>query len=76
MSQQAEFQYRKQNLLSQDLVHDKHVMYMTNDLLYPHPTNTPDFPVLKINPEKLVTLSQEDIGQAKETTKIENTKQR
>ena len=64
MSQEAEIQYRKQHLLSQVLavlVHDKHIMYMSHDLLYPNPTNTPDFLVLKINIEKLVALSQQGI---------------
>ncbi len=61
MSQEAEIQYRKQHLLSQLLVHDKHIMYMSHDLVYPNPTNTPDFLVLKINIEKLVALSQQGI---------------
>ena len=61
VSQEDEIQYRKQNLLTQALVHEKHVMYMTHDLLYPNPTNTPDFPVLKINPEELVVVSLKGI---------------
>jgi hypothetical protein len=61
VSQEAEIQYRKQHLLSQLLVHDKHIMYMSHDLVYPNPTNTPDFLVLKINIEKLVALSQQGI---------------
>ncbi len=43
MSQEAEIQYLKQHLLAQALVHHKHVMYMTHDLLDPDPTNTVDF---------------------------------
>jgi hypothetical protein len=60
VSQETKIQYRKQHLLKQVLVHDKHIMYMSHDLLYPNPTNTPDFLVLKINPEELVALSQQD----------------
>jgi hypothetical protein len=41
--QEAEIQYVKQHLLSQALVHHKHVMHMPHDLLDPNPTNTVDF---------------------------------
>jgi hypothetical protein len=41
--QEVEIQYLKQYLLTQALVHHKHVMHMSHDLLDPHPTNTVDF---------------------------------
>jgi hypothetical protein len=41
--QEAEIQYLKQHLLTQALVHHKHVMYIPHDLLDPDPTNTVDF---------------------------------
>jgi hypothetical protein len=41
--QEAEIQYLKQQLLTQALVHHKHVIHMPHDLLDPDPTNTVDF---------------------------------
>ena len=43
VSQEVEIQYLKQHLLEQALVHHKHVIHMTHDLLDPNPTNTVDF---------------------------------
>ena len=39
----GEIQYLKQHLLTQTLVHHKHVMHLTHDLLDPNPTITVDF---------------------------------
>ena len=64
VSQEAKIQYRKHHLLSQGLVYDKHVMYIPHDLLYPNPTNTPDFLVLKISPEDLVHLVRKALFQS------------
>ncbi len=41
--QEDEIQYLKQQLLTQALVHHKHVIHMPHDLLDPDPTNTVDF---------------------------------
>ena len=41
--QEAEIQYLKQHLLTQTLVHHKHMMDMSHDLFDPNPTNTVDF---------------------------------
>ncbi len=50
VSQEAEIQYLKQHLLTQALVHHKHVMYMAHDLLDPNPTNTVDFIMMSSRP--------------------------
>ena len=41
--QEAEIQYLKQHLLAQALLHHKHVMHMSHELLDPNPTNTVAF---------------------------------
>ena len=43
VTSEDEIQYLKQHLLAQTLVHHKHVIHMTHDLLDPNPTNTVDF---------------------------------
>jgi hypothetical protein len=46
----TEIQYLKQHLLTQALVHHKHVMYMAHDFLDPNPTNTVDFIMMSSRP--------------------------